>query len=45
MKKAVLSKTEMYLALFAFRNTPSEGVNVSPTLKLFSRRTTTDFGT
>ena len=35
----------LYLALFAFRNTPSEGVNVRATLKLFSWRTTTDFGT
>ena len=42
MKKVVLSKTDIYLALFAFRNTPSERVNVSPTLKLFSGRTTTD---
>ena len=38
-------KDVIYLALFAFRNTPSEGVNVSPTLKLFTRRTTADFGT
>ena len=45
MKKAVLSNTDIYLALFAFRNTPSEGVNVSPTLTLFSTRTTSDFGT
>lgn len=39
MKKAALSKTDIYLALLAFRNTPSEGVSVSPAQKLFSRRT------
>ena len=38
MKKALLSKGDVHLALFEFRNTPSERDGVSPSHKLFSRR-------
>ena len=41
MKKALLSKTDVHLALLEFRNTPSERDGVSPSQKLFSRRTRT----
>ena len=45
IKKAALSKTDIYLALLTFRNTPSEGVIVSPAQRLFSRRTKTGLPT
>ena len=38
MKKALLSKGDVHLALLEFRNTPSERDGVSPSQKLFSRR-------
>ena len=38
MKKALLSKGDVLLALLEFRNTPSERDGVSPSQKLFSRR-------
>ena len=41
MKKALLSKTDVHLALLELRNTPSERDGVSPSQKLFSRRTRT----
>ena len=41
MKKAFLSKADVHLALLEFRNTPSERDGVSPSQKLFSRRTRT----
>ena len=39
MKKALLSKGDVHLALLEFRNTPSERDGLSPSPKLFSRRT------
>ena len=39
MKKALLSKGDVHLALLEFRNTPSERDGVSLSQKLFSRRT------
>ena len=41
MKKAMLSKSDVHLALLDFRNTPSERDGASPSQKLFSRRTRT----
>jgi hypothetical protein len=41
MKKAFLSKADVHLALLKFRNTPSEPDGVSPSQKLFLRRTRT----
>ena len=38
MKKALLSKGDVHLALLEFRNTPSERDGVSPSQKLVSRR-------
>ena len=39
MKKAMDSQSDPYLALLAWRNTPSESVNSSPAQRIFGRRT------
>ena len=41
MSKAVESGTDPYLALLDFRNTPTEGIGMSPAQGLFGRRTKT----
>ena len=41
MKKAIDSQSDPYLALLAWRNTPSESVNSSPAQRIFGRRTKT----
>ena len=41
MKKAIESQSDPYLALLAWRNTPSESVNSSPEQRIFGRRTKT----
>ena len=41
MKKAMDSQSDPYLALLAWRNTPSESVNSSPAQRIFGRRTKT----
>jgi len=41
MKKAIETKKDPYLALLDWRNTPTEGINVSPAQRLFGRRTKT----
>ena len=39
MKKAIASKSDIYLALLDFRNTPSEDLLTSPVQRLYGRRT------
>ena len=41
MKKAIDSQSDPYLALLAWRNTPSQSVNSSPAQRIFGRRTKT----
>ena len=41
LEKAAKSKQDPYLALLAWRNTPSETLSTSPVQRLFSRRTKT----
>ena len=41
MKKAIDSQSDPYLALLAWRNTPSESVNSSPAQRIIGRRTKT----
>ena len=41
MKKAMDSQSDLYLALLAWRSTPSESVNSSPAQRIFERRTKT----
>ena len=41
MKKAMDSQSDPYLALLAWRDTPSESVNSSPAQRIFGRRTKT----
>ena len=41
MRKSLRAGTDPFLALLAFRNTPTEGVDTSPAQRLFSRRTKT----
>ena len=41
MQKAAESKSDPYLSLLDWRNTPSEGLGSSPAQRLFSRRTRT----
>lgn len=41
MRKALEDRTDVYLALLDFRNTPGEGLQSSPAQRLFGRRTKT----
>ena len=41
MKKAKRDKADAYLALLAYRNTPTQGWDTSPAKRLMSRRTKT----
>jgi len=41
MEKAKEDETDPYLALLDWRNTPTEGINRSPTQRMFGRRTKT----
>ena len=41
LKKSKTAGTDFYLALLAWRNTPSEGLESSPTQRMFGRRTRT----
>ena len=41
MKKAADAKTDFWLALLEYRNTPTEGVRLSPAQRLYNRRTRT----
>ncbi|XP_062523345.1 uncharacterized protein K02A2.6-like [Corticium candelabrum] len=41
MKKAIRAKSDIYLALLDFRNTPTEKIHSSPAQRLFGRRTKT----
>ena len=45
LKKAIDSRQDPYLALLAWRNTPSENLNSSPVQRLFGRRTKTTLPT
>lgn len=39
MKKAKRARTDPYLALLAYRNTPTQGLETSPVMRLMSRQT------
>ena len=41
LKKAKKDKADAYLALLAYRNTPTQGLDTSPAQRLMSRRTKT----
>jgi len=41
MKKSRKAKTDPYLSLLEYRNTPSQGMDSSPVVQLMSRRTRT----
>ena len=41
MRKCERSGDDLYLSLLEWRNTPSEGLNTSPTQRLIGRRTRT----
>ena len=41
LKKAKKDKADAYLALLAYRNTPTQGLDTSPAKRLMSRRTKT----
>ena len=41
LKKSKVAGTDLYLALLAWRNTPSEGLESSPSQRMFGRRTRT----
>ena len=41
LKKAKKDKADAYLALLAYRNTPTQGLDTSPVQRLMSRRTKT----
>ncbi len=41
LKKAKQSKSDPYMAILDFRNTPTQGINASPAQRLMSRRTRT----
>ena len=45
LKKAQADKRDPYLALLAWRNTPTEGLNSSPVQRLMGRRTRTPLPT
>lgn len=45
MKKARKAKTDRYLALFEYRNTPSQRMDSSPVVRIMSRRTRTQVPT
>ena len=41
MKKSRKAKTDPYLALLEYRNTPSQGMESSPVVRLMNRQTRT----
>ena len=41
LKKSKAARSDIYLALLEWRNTPSEGLTSSPTQRMFGRRTRT----
>ena len=45
MKKSTKAKTDPYLALLEYRNTPSQGMESSPVVRLMNRRTRTQVPT
>ena len=45
LKKTTASKSDPFLALLVYRNTPQEGFGTSPVQRLFSRRTKTNLPT
>ena len=45
LKKSKAAETDFYLALLAWRNTPSEGLQSSPAQRMFGRRTKTPIPT
>lgn len=45
MKKARKAKTDRYLALLEYRNTPSQRMDSSPVVRIMSRRTRTQVPT
>ena len=45
LKKSRKARTDPYLALLEYRNTPTQGMDTSPVMRLMSRRTRTQLPT